>query len=209
MHTLAVTTRTETGKRTDGQMPAVVYGPKQEAIPVSVDSREFERVFKQAGESAIVELTGLDKTLQVLIHDVDRDPVKHTPRHADFYAVEKGAKVQVALPLTFEGESMAVKLGGNLVKVMHEVEIEAAPANLPQELVVDITALAAIGDQIHVRDLKAPAGVEILSNLDDVVVLAQEVVEEEETEAAPLDMSAIEVEQKGKADEEASEEGAA
>lgn len=206
MHTLSVTLRTEAGKRVDGEMPAIVYGPKQEAISLSVVSRDFDKMLKQAGESSIIELTGLDKPLQVLIHDVDRDPVTNLPRHADFYAVEKGAKVEVAVPFVFEGESMAVKQGANLVKVMHEIEIEAAPANLPQEIVVDISGINAIGDQIFVRDLKAPAGVEFKTDGDEIVVFAQEVAQEEETETAAVDMGAIEVEQKGK--EEGEEEAA-
>lgn len=206
MHTLAVTPRTETGKREDGQMPAVVYGPKQDATPVTVNAREFERVLKQAGESTVIELTGLGSPVQVLIHEVDRNPVTTLPRHADFYAVEKGAKVEVAVPVTFEGEAPAVKLGGNLVKVMHEIEVEAAPANLPHEIVVDLSALKEIGDQIRVADIKAPAGVEIKSDAEEVIVLAQEATQEEETEGAAPDMSAIEVEQKGKGEEEAEAE---
>ncbi len=128
------------------------------------------------------------------------------PRHADFYAVEKGAKVTMTVPLSFIGESMAMKLGANLVKVLHEVEIESDPSKLPSEIEVDISALAALGDQIHVSGLKAPAGVEILTSGEEVVALAQAVEEESEEDSAGPDMDAIEVEKKGK--EETEEEAA-
>lgn len=207
---LTAVKREETGKRAKGllaagTMPAIVYGPKQEAIAVSIPSAEFEKVLKTAGESSVIELSGLGAPIQVLIHEVDRNPVTHAPRHADFYAIEKGAKVEVAVPLVFVGESPAVKQGASMVKVIHELEIEAEAANLPHEIEVDISVLAAVGDQIHVSDLKIPKGVEVKAEADQVVVLIQEVAVEEETVAA-VDMSAIEVEEKGKKEEEAAAE---
>lgn len=202
MITLQATLRTEMGKAAksltdDGRMPAVVYGPKHEAQSITVSLPEFKKVLRDAGESSVVNLEGLGSSVQVLIHEVDRDPVTTTPRHADFYAIEKGAKVEVAVPLTFVGESAAVKAGANLVKVMHELEIEADAANLPHDIEVDITALAQTGDQIHVSDIVLPKGVVAKAEPEDVVALIQEI--EVETEEAPvLDMDAIEVEKKGK-----------
>jgi large subunit ribosomal protein L25 len=120
--------------------------------------------------------------------------------HVDFYAIEKGKKITVDVPLTFVGEAPALKLGGNLTKVLHEVEVEADPTKLPKEIIVDISTLVDYESQIHVRDLSVPAGVEIKDNGDDVVALVQQV--KEESESTPvLDMSAVEVEKKGKAEE--------
>lgn len=204
---LSAVTREVSGKiakslRKEGGMPAIVYGPKQTAVAISVPARDFDKVLKSAGESSVIELSGLGEPMQVLIHEVDRDPITNAPRHADFYAIEKGAKVEVAVPLVYVGESLAVKEGANLVKVMHEVEIEAAPADLPHDIQVDISTLEKVGDQIHVSDLKIPAGVTLKVDADEVVALIQEVEVEEEAPAVALDMSAIEVEKKGK-DEEA------
>lgn len=209
---LQASKREETGKRSKrllsaGILPAVVYGPKQEALSVSIPLREFEKALKKAGESSVIELSGLDAPLQVLIQEVDRDPVTNTPRHADFYAIEKGAKVEVAVPLIYIGESDAVKAGASLVKVLHELEIEASPANLPHDISVDISVLVSVGDQIHVRDLIIPAGVEVKIEADQVVALIQEVEIEAEAPIAAPDMSAIEVEKKGKTEE--AEEAAA
>ncbi len=208
--TLSATKRELSGKAVkglaaDGVMPAVVYGPKQEAVSISVASRDFEKILRDSGESSVIDLQGLGTPMQVLIHEVDRDPVTNVPRHADFYAIEKGAKVEVAVPLSYVGESAAVKAGASLVKVLHELEIEASPANLPHEIEVDISVLAEVGAQIHVSDLKLPTGVESKAEADQVVALIQEVAVEEEAPASALDMAAIEVEKKGKNEEEAAE----
>lgn len=207
--TLTATKREETGKRVRalfnaGKMPAVVYGPKQEATPITLSQQEFEKVFRAAGESSVIALSGVAaEPLEVLIHDVENDPVTHRPRHADFYAIEKGAKVEVAVPLTFVGESPAVKAGHNLVKVMHELEIEAAPADLPHSIDIDISVLANVGDQIHVKDVTLPKGVALNGvEEDEVIALIQEVQEEKEEAPVAIDMDAIEVEQKGKGEEE-------
>lgn len=204
-------TRRETSTATPqkgatGTMLAVVYGPKQESLPISVSLKEFENALSEAGESSVIELSGAtSEPLQVLIHEVDRDPVTNIPRHADFYAIEKGAKVEVAVPLSYIGESPAVKAGASLVKVLHELEIEASPADLPHEIEVDISSLLAVGDQIRVGDLKIPSSVEVKIDAEQVVALIQEAKEEEETPIAAPDMASIEVEKKGKTEEEAPE----
>lgn len=206
MITLQATAREATGKAMrrsleEGVMPAVVYGAKQEATPITIPLADFERILRSEGESALISLEGLAKPVQALIHEIDVDPVTSRPRHADFYAVEKGAKVEVSIPLSFVGESPAVKAGANLVKVMHEIEVEADPTKLPHEIEVNVEALAAEGDQIRVADLTAPAGVTFTTGEDEVVALAQAIAEEPEEESAAPDMDAIEVEQKGKEDE--------
>jgi large subunit ribosomal protein L25 len=207
MNTLAAEPRTITGKAVkelllQDRMPAVIYGPKQEATPVTISLHDFKRILREGGESSVIELTGLGAAaMQTLIHEVDRDPVTNQPRHADFYALEKGKKVEVAIPLSFIGESAAVKAGASLVKVMHELEIEADASKLPHELEIDISTLAAVGDQIHVKDIKLPSGVTTPIDGEEVVALIQEVEVEEESAPAP-DMASIEVEQKGKGEEE-------
>jgi large subunit ribosomal protein L25 len=206
MMTLSVTPREAVGKaaRTlikDGKIPAVVYGPDREAAAVALDSAELGRILRHEGESTVVEVEGLGASFQALIKEIDRDPVTHQPRHADLYAIKKGAKVTVSVELTFIGEAPAEKQGASIVKVMHELEVEADPARLPHELEVSIETLAAVGDQLHVKDIKLPSGVTTDVDPEEVVALAQEVQQEaEETTAAP-DMEAIEVEQKGKSEE--------
>ena len=188
--------------RRAGFIPAVVYGAHMESTPIAVSAGAFEKALREAGEATVVSLTGLGAPLATLIHEVDRDPLTNRPRHADFYAVTKGQMVKIAIPLVFAGVSPAVEQGANLVKVMHEVEVEADPMNLPHSINVDLSRLVALDDQIRAADLALPAGVELMSEPEEVVALVQEVVEEKvEEAAAPADISAIEVEKKGKAED--------
>jgi len=210
MLTLKVEKRAKGGAnalRMAGTLPGVVYGAHQESTPIAINARAFGKILAEAGEATIVSLAGLGAEIPTLIHEVDLDPLTSHPRHVDFYAVTKGQKVEVAIPLEFVGESPAVKGGANLVKVLHEIEVKADPMQLPHNFEADLSSLVAIGDQIHVRDLKIPAGVELMVDGDEVIALVQEVIEEKEEVAPATDLSAIEVEKKGKEEEAA--EGAA
>ncbi len=193
--------------RREGKIPAVVYGRALEAVSIALDEKFFSRVLEEAGESTIIELNGLDAAHDVLIKAVAYDPVSGRLLHADLYAVEKGQMVTVTVPIEFTGVSPAVKdLGGMLVKVMHELEIEGDPKNLPHEILVDISVLGAPEDKITLADVQLPAGVTTDNDPADVVALIDVAVEEGE-EAAPVDISQIEVSvEKGKK-EESSEEG--
>lgn len=190
-----------------GIIPAVFYGPKEESTPIKIESVKFDKVFDEAGESTIVELDFEGKAHDVLIHAVDRHPVKDTVNHVDFYVVEKGKKVNVHVPIEFEGESKGEKTGGILVKVMHELEIEAMPKDLPHEIKVDISVLEKVGDQILAGDIKMPEGVELLAETEDVVAVIQEAKEEnfDEPVEGP-DMDSIEVAKEKKTEEEPTEE---
>ena len=212
MITLNATKREDLGKasrklREAGKMPAIVYGPDLAAEPITLSLSDFTKILRDEGESVVVQLAGLGSNMQVLIKDIDHDPVTNQPRHADLYAIRKGAKVTVSVQLSFVGESLAEKEGANIVKVMHELEVEADPSNLPHELEVDISSLAQIGDRLHVSDIKLPKDVAATADAEEVVALAQEVEQEPEEPTEALDMESIEVEQKGKADEEEPKEG--
>ena len=202
MINLTVEKREATTKLADirekGFIPAVFYGHKQESTSISIKEVDFLKAWKDAGESSVINLTGNGVDLEVLIQDVDLDPVTDKVRHADFYVIEKGKKVKVHIPLEFTGIAPAVKdLGGILVKVLHELEIEAMPKDLPHDLTVDVSTLATFEDRIFAKDLVLPAGVTLISKADEVVASVAQAVEEV-VEAAPVDLTAIEVEKKGK-----------
>src|SRR3989344_1918671 len=198
--------------RKTGKIPAVFYGKKEASTPISIPKIDFLKVWEEAGESSVVTLNTSDGEKESFIHDVDLDPVTGNPRHADFYVFEKGHKVEVALPVEFTGISPAVKdLGGTLVKVLHEIKVEAMPKDLPHNLTIDIGSLTQFGDQILAKDIQLSSGLELKENPEEVVVTVAAPREEKEEEAAPIDLSAIEVEKKGKDSEasgEASEESA-
>ncbi len=187
--------------RKSGKLPAVFYGRKEKSTPVAVPLNTFMKIWKEAGETSVVKLSGeAGGDREVLIHEVDLDPIRSIPRHVDFYVYEKGKKLQVEVPLEFTGISPAVKdLGGILVKVLHKVEVEAEPKNLPRSLNVDISTLVDFKSQILVSGIKLPEGVSVMNDLGDVVAAVSEPREEEEEKPAEtVDLSQIEVEKKGK-----------
>jgi large subunit ribosomal protein L25 len=184
--------------RKAGKMPAVFYGKKEKSTSIEIPYAIFEKTLKTAGESSILHLSGEGIDVDVLIKEVDRDPVTDKPRHADFYAIEKGKKLEIKVPIVFVGVAPAVKdLAGVLVKVMHEIEIEALPKDLPHNIEVDISTLATFDSVVAVKDIKVPAGVEIKAKPEDVIASVYE-PKEEVVEEAPVDLSAIEVTKKGK-----------
>ena len=206
--TLTATKREKSEKldkiRKGGNIPAVFYGAKEASTTISVPEVDFIKVWREAGESSIVTLKTPEGNHDALIHAIDLDPVTDKVRHVDFYVVEKGKKIKVHVPIEFEGSSPAVKeLGALLVKVLHEVEIEAKPADLPHEIVVSIDSLVNLESQILAKDIKLPAGVELVTGEDEVIALVSEAKEEVIEESGPVDLSTIEIsEKKGKKEEE-------
>lgn len=186
--------------RRGGKLPAVIYGRSQEATPIAVDAKQFGKIFKEAGESSVITIKGLGGDKDALIHEVEFDAVDGHPVHADFYAIEKGQTVTVSVPFEFEGVSPAVKdLGGILTKVMHELEVECEPKDLPQHIVVDISKLTTLEDQIKVSDLKLPASAKLSIDPDEVVAMISVAQDEPLEEAPAADLSSIEIsEERGK-----------
>ena len=207
--------RVELGKkakhvRKTGHIPAVLYGYGISPHPVQVEARAFEKIWKEAGESTLISLeleSGSRQT--VLINDVSRDVLQGTPIHADFYAVRMDRPIEAHIPLVFTGEAEAVKaLGGVLVKVVHELEIRALPKDLPHEIEVDITPLRAFEDQIFVKDITLPPGVEVLVDAEQAVALVEAPRTEEELAAMeqPAEVSLESIEIAGKKEKEEKEE---
>jgi large subunit ribosomal protein L25 len=162
-------------------------------------------VWKEAGETTVISVSVDGKTIDVLVQEVSVHPVSGEPMHADFYAVDKTKKVEVDIPLSFDGVAPAVKdLGGTLVKVLHEITVSGLPDNLPSEIVVDIASLKELDSVIAVKDVSLPEGVEAVMPEDDAVASVS-VQEEEPEESAELDLESIEVEKKGKKEEEGEE----
>jgi len=189
--------------RKGGEIPAVFYGAGKDSTSIAVPVVEFKKIWREAGESSAIKLSTPGGDVDVLIHEVQVDPITSEPIHIDFLAIDMKKKIRVGVPLVFDGVSTAVKSGlGNLVKVLHEIEIEALPADLPHDLTVDISKLTNIGDSVLVSDIKLPAGVVAITLDTDVVASVVAQKEEKEEEAAPVDLSTIEVEKKGKKEED-------
>lgn len=213
MNKLTATKRSKTDKlaiiRSNGMVPGIVYGARVENQMISVSSVEFEKILKVAGESSTIILE-IDKgeKIDVLIHDIQVDPVKGYPVHIDFLAIDMNKSIEVNIPIEFTGIAVAEKNGlGVLVKVIHEIEVEALPKDLPHNVIVDVSVLSVLDSQIHISDIKLPKGVTMKTSMDEVVALIAPIKEEKE-EATSVDLSSIEVEKKGKKEEDITEEKA-
>lgn len=192
--------------RKKGKLPAILYGPKTENRAIFVVLADFKKIWAEAGESTVVQLDLGDFKKEVLIYEVSIDPVKNEPVHVDFYAVQMDKPIEAGVALVFEGTSPALKdLGGILVKVMHEVQIEALPKNLPHELSVDISKLTNFEDKIFAKDIKLPPGVELKVNPEEVVALVEAPKEEVAPAAEEEKIAFEEIELAGRKEKE--EEG--
>ncbi|RME32409.1 MAG: 50S ribosomal protein L25/general stress protein Ctc [Deltaproteobacteria bacterium] len=166
---LNVNARVRTGKggarelRRQNLVPAIVYGKGMEPIPVSVDPKALKKVLDpQAGWNTLLTLKGEGpfEGKQVIVKDMQVDPLSRNVLHVDFQAVDLKAKVSVMVPVVTVGKAEGEKLGGNLEVIRHELEVVCLPTDIPSAIEIDVSHLQ-IGDVLHVADVKAPEGVEI------------------------------------------------
>ena len=199
---LEVQIRDEKGRRVkdlrqQGLIPAELYGKGIENTHLAVKSKDFKNVFKEAGESSIINIVISDKNkkeeIPVLIHDIQKDYLTDDIIHIDFYRVRMDEKIRTHIPLEFIGESPAVKnYGGILNKSMLEIEVEALPKDLPHNIPVDISQIKELDQSIYVKDLSIPKNVKIL--VDPETVIATVSLPKEEVPSEPIDVSAVKVE---------------
>jgi len=181
--------------RSSGAIPAVLYGPKNKPVSLKVDGKEFQKVYREAGESSLINLEANGAASPVLVREVQRDPLKGGVIHVDFYMPPLDKEIEIMVPLVFEGEAPAVKdLGGTFIRNIQEIEVRALPQNLPHEITVDITGLATFEDKITVSDLVVDSNVEILREKEDAVAQAvpAEDVESELQKPVEEDVESVE-----------------
>ncbi len=187
---LKSTIRTETGGklkklRRDALIPAVIYGHKTKNQLLKVGYRDFEDVYKKAGENTLINLlVGDNSKGKVIIHNLQVDPVSDKFLHIDFYQVKMDEKISAEIPLNFIGESEAVKNeGGVLIKNMNTVKVESLPQALPKKINVDISQIKKLEEAIHIKDLDVPENVKLAAQGDEVVAIILKPRAKEELEA--------------------------
>lgn len=207
-HTLVANKREALGRkvkkvRATGQIPATVYGKNVKSVSVSVPTDKFVQMYDEVGETGLVELliedkkgaTGQPAGKQVLIHNVQKDPVTWSILHIEFHQVDLKVKVHANVPLVTIGESPAVtQKRGVVLHILDEIEVEALPADLPEKIEVDVAALIEVNAEVKVGDLRIPKGVTVLSDSAlTVVKIGSLVTREAEAEAAAEAAKAAEV----------------
>lgn len=198
--------------RKQGLIPAVLYGPKVKAASLKVDEKEFAKVYREAGESSLINLEIDKEASLVLIRAVQLEPLRGKIVHVDFYQTPLDRQIEITVPLVFEGEAPAVQeFGGTLIRNLNQIEVRALPQNLPHEIRVDISRLAAFEDKILVKDLVKNAEVQILQDPQIMVaqVVPAEDVEKELEQPVEEKVEAVEQvkEEKKEAKEEEEPEG--
>ncbi len=213
---LDVQVRREVGKsaarklRARGLVPGVLYGRGIEPLPIAVDLRALEATLQAAaGGHVLLDLTvredGQVRGELAMVQEVQREVLSRRLLHVDLHRVSLTEKVYTRLPVVVRGEAPGVREGGILEVLRHEVEVSGLPAELPDHLELDVSRLT-LGHSLHVRDLKVPEGVTVLTPADETVVtiLAPAVLPEEAPagEEAPAQPEVV---GKGKAAEEEEE----
>lgn len=195
---LAVEKRKVVGKkvkklRKEGFLPANLYGKGVKSLSVQVPYKEFEKVYKEAGVTGIIDVAVDGEIRPSLIHNVQQDYYKHTLLHADFFQVNLKEKVKTMVKIITIGEPKAVseKLG-LLLQPLSEVEIEALPTDLPDKIEVKVEPLSAVNAQITVGEIKAPDGVTILTDPSQVVAKIGELISKEAAAQAAAEAAAAE-----------------
>jgi large subunit ribosomal protein L25 len=192
---LKASPRSEKGKgvarklRAAGEVPGVIYGHGRDPQPLTVNAREFDRLAERVRiTSTVIELALDGRTARTLVRELQRDPIRRTVLHIDFQELVAGEKVTVSVPLRFIGTPEGVKTGGGILEeVMHKVDVTTDPANIPDHIDVDVTALT-IGHSLHIGDIKLPAGVEITEDPEQTIAVVSAPKAEEE----PAPVAAVE-----------------
>ncbi len=170
-------TRNVSGK--NASIPGIIYGPQFSPKKISLAYKDFVTVFKQVGESQVIELGGEEGKEPVLIHEVQVDPLSGHFTHVDFYRFLKGNKVHAIIPLEFQGVSSGVKdKGGTLFTNLRELNVRATPDKLINLIHIDLNILKELGDMLTVGDLIAPEGIEILNEPSEIIVSVVESAKE-------------------------------
>jgi large subunit ribosomal protein L25 len=186
--------RTTTGNgparrlRMSGQIPAVLYGPKTEAVLLSVNKNDLELLFKKGGIGQVVlnlviQKNGETLTMPAMIKELQAHPVSRNFIHIDFYEIKMDQKITAKIPVVTTGIAKGVELGGILQIIRRELEVECLPLEVPESIEIDISDLD-IGDSIHVEKIRLEGEIEFLEddNYTVVTVLAPKLEEEEPEE---------------------------
>lgn len=224
---LKATKRDVTGKQVNalrraGKLPAVIYGRHTEPVSITLDARTAGIVLSKVSSSSLITVDVDGKEYPALVRERQRDYIRDTLKHVDFLAVSLTEQIRADVRIEITGISPAVKdLDAVLVTGLHSLSVECLPTALPDRIVVDISVLAQVGDAIHVRDLQTPEKVRVLSDPDEMVVVAtyakievEEVAPAAVEGAVPLEAEGVEGAEpelsveRGKKEEEGAEEGA-
>ncbi|MEX0622093.1 MAG: 50S ribosomal protein L25 [Candidatus Woykebacteria bacterium] len=195
--------------RLEGILPANLFGKAIKSQNLQVAEKDFRKLFKEAGETGVVEVKTKNDTHPALIHNVQKDPITGKIVHVDFHRVNLKEKIIAHVPIRLEGEAPAEKSGvGLILQTLNELEVESLPGDIPHEISIDISNLSEVGQAIHVKDLKIDRDkVEVKNDPEEVVVTVQTAeMKEEVVEDAPAPEEVEAIAEKGEEEKTEGEE---
>ena len=200
--------------RREGKLPANVFGKDFKSKSIQLVETEFRKVFKEAGETGVVDVKVGKEVYPTLIHKIQLDPRTDDILHVDFHKVNLKEKIITNVPIVTEGESPAVKSGvGLILQTIKELEVESLPNDIPSEITINIAKLEEVGQSIHVKDLKVDrAKVDVKNDSEDTVITVQTAEMKEEVEEEAVSPEEVEAtkergEEEGAEGEEKKDEG--
>lgn len=209
---LKASPRSVTGKqvrrlRREGLLPAVLYGHKFDATPISLNAHETALALSGLSQSALVTIELEGKEFPAIVRERQKNYIRNEFIHIDFQVVSRTEKLRTNVSIELHGVSPAVKdFNGVVVSGVTQVEVECLPQDLPERIVLDITKLVNIGDGIYVRDLVLPEGVTIHQPPEEMIVMISAPEQEVEVEVEEVELATEpEVIEKGKKEEEPSD----
>jgi large subunit ribosomal protein L25 len=185
--TLSAGKRAVTGKhvkrlRKEGWVPGVMYGHGFESVALQFEERNLTRLLSRVGGSQLIQIDveGTKEPEMALVRDVQRDPIRGSVLHVDFYRVQMTERLTAEIPLVMEGESPIIgRHEGILLQGLSTIEVECLPGDLVDAIAVDLADLLEVDDSIHVRDLAIPSGIDVLTDPDELIVRVAPLAEEE------------------------------
>ena len=168
--------------REAGQIPAIVYGKTTESKPVAIDSIQLLKTIREEGKNTIIDLNVDGSSQNVMLSDMQTDPLKNEVIHVDFQIVDMKADIEVNVPIQLIGEAQGVKDGGVLQQSTHEITISAKPGDIPQTIEVDISNLA-VNEALLLKDVVKNGSYTFIQDGDLVIASILPPQQEEEIDS--------------------------
>ncbi|MDA1000354.1 MAG: 50S ribosomal protein L25 [bacterium] len=205
---LEVKSRVASGKgaarrlRREDFIPGVVYGIN-EPTPLAINPRSLGNLLSGRTSANVVFQLNVEgeanRERPVIIRELQRDPIRRTILHADFLEIRMDRRIRVEVPIVLQGEAIGKKMGGTLSQLLRELEVECLPISIPEEITLDVSGMD-VNNVLHVRDITLPAGVVLLTDANEPVVLVEVIEEEKPAEEGALEGAEGEAPAEGAAD---------
>lgn len=171
-----------TSIRSEGNIPAVVYGNNMGSTSIYINGADFTKTIREVGRNGVFPLSLNGKQVNVMLSDYQADPIKNTIVHADFLAVDMSKEITAEVRINVVGDAAGVKDGGVLQLAIHELSVTATPSNIPTSIDLDVSHVQ-VGETLTVGDIQSEADVKINHDLEQTIlsILPPKVEEEIDT----------------------------